>query len=726
MRNTRSAVVAQMSVDQADAEGEGETVEASAAAAPWRPWLWIAGCLAEERSRWLLWAPVAIGVGITLYFGLSIEPPGWCGAAALILSAGAGIAGRRFAAVRLAALAVGLIALGFAASQLRTEMWRAPQLRHPIGFTTVTGRVESVERTATGTRATIVAPSIEKLAAERTPHRVRLRFAGTMTPPPSGALVRVRTSLLPPPAPAEPGAYDFPQAMYFMGIGAVGFAFGTAEVLDPAAEGPFSGFLASVDRLRGRIAGMVRAVADSPAAPVTIALLNGEQTGISAPVMDAMRISGLAHLLSISGLHIALVAGIVFFTVRALLALSETAALVLPIKKIAAAMGVLAAAGYILIVGAPVPTLRSVLMTGVVMGAIILDRHPFSPRVFAATAAAVMLMAPDSMSGPSFEMSFGAVAALISGFEVAEPIISRWRQGTGWLGRALIWAGSLALTSVIASLATAPFALYHFQNVTFYGVVANMIAVPLTSVWVMPCGLLSYLLMPFGLQGPVLMAMNWGSDAVVWVAKTVASWPGALMLVPAMPDWGLTCIVWGGLWLLLWRRRWRLLGLPLIVLGMLSPALATRPDVLIADDGKMFAVRDGAGDLHLSSAKGDRIVAETWLHRDGRSECGPAWPARGEAYNGALMCDGVGCVYRKDGRTVAFVRDELALDEDCRRADVVVTQATVRHCRAPVIIDHWRSWREGAFALRLRPEGITVESAQDRRGQRPWTGGPLP
>jgi len=687
---------------------------------------WIAARLgrlaAEERGRLLLWIPVLFGVGVALYFAVPAEPPLWMGPAAFAGACLLAVLGRRRMSVLIPMIVFATIAAGFAAGQLRTRSVDAPKLARPIAGAVVTGRVETVERMATGTRVTLVDTVLDKPPPGGNPKRVRLRLVAKFPPPPSGATVRFRAALLPPASPAEPGAYDFRVAAYFAGIGAVGFAYAPAELINPAPPGIMATIGAKLDTARGDIARRVRAVADDRAGPVTTALLNGEQTGISEPVMTAMRVSGLAHLLSISGLHVAIVAGLVYATMRALGALIEPIALRLPIKKIAAVLGIAAAGAYAGLVGTPVPTARSLLVTGLGMLAVTLDRRPFSPRVLGVAALVVTAIQPEGLIGPSYQMSFGAVLALIAAFEVVEPRLARLRRDRGFVGRLLLNAASLAGTSLVASLATAPFSLFHFQNATFYGVFANMIAVPLTSIWVMPAGLIAYLLMPLGWEGPALIAMNWGSMAVVWIAETVAAWPGAIAIVPAMPGWGLPLVSLGGCWLCLWRTPGRRLwGVPVILVGMLSPFAAERPDILVDDDGGLAAVRGADGRLIPSKKRGDRIAAETWARRDGEERFAESWPDWGTGAGGLLACDPLGCVWSRDGRTVAFARRPEGAIEDCGTVDAVIAPFPVKRCPAPIVIDKWKLARDGAHALTVRADGIGVSTARDRSGDRPWT-----
>ena len=677
--------------------------------------------LAAERERWALWCPVGGGAGVALYFALPLEPPPWVGPAAT----GGGLlllwALRRRLGALVALLALLTVAAGFTVAQTRTALVAAPILTRELGPVTVSGRVLSVERQPAGARVVLGALTIDRLAPEAVPARVRLRLPATFTPPDAGTVVRLRAMLHPPAPPAEPGAFDFQRRAFFQGFGAVGFVLGAPERVEAPPVSGWDVVTVAFDRARAVIAERVRrAIPDPVEASVTAALLNGEEAAIPEPMMVAFRNSGLAHLLSISGLHVGVAAGIVFWVVRALLALVPWIALRWPIKKIAAAFGIVSAVAYTMLVGAPVPTVRSVLSTGLVLGAVILDRSPISMRLVAFAGIVTIALEPEGMLGPSFQMSFAAVAALIAAFEAVNPILARWRQGLGLPGRGLLNLGGIVLSSVVATAATTPYSLFHFQQVAFYGVLSNMIAIPVTTLWVMPCSLLAYLLMPFGLEGPALVAMNWGDRLVIWTAEVTAGLPGAALLVPAMPAAGLAAVSLGGLWLLIWTRRWRLLGLLPILWGLATPLLTARPDVLVAGDGAVMAVRGADGRLILSG-KTESHVADSWMRRDGRDEAPSVWPDAGVTLDGRTRCDALGCVHTVSGRRIALLRLPDALPDDCALADVVITATPARGCRAPLVIDRWRLRREGAQALYVAPEGVRAESLRDVRGDRPWT-----
>lgn len=684
-------------------------------------WAWLAEQLAAERERWVLWIPVGFGFGAVVYFSLRSEPPWWSGLAAVGLAALLLAGLRRRLAGAVAALGLLVMAGGFLVAQGHTARVAAPILARELPSAVVTGRVMAVERRPGAVRLTLRDPSISRVRPQDTPAALRIRVSDKHPPPPPGSVVRLRATLSPPPPPAEPGAFDFQRRAYFMGLGGTGFSVGAAEVIDAAPVTGWSRVTVAFERARGHISERVTAIIDDPIeASVTAALLNGEEFAIPDPTMNAFRNSGLAHLLSISGLHVGIAAGILFYVVRALLAAIPFVALRWPIKKIAAAFGILSALGYTLLVGAPLPTVRSVLMTGLIMGAVMLDRDPLSMRLVAFAGIVTAAMDPEGMLGPSFQMSFAAVVALIAAFEGGGPMAA-WTRDLGWFGRSLLYVGGIMLTSVIATLATLPFSLFHFQQIAFYGVLSNMIAIPVTSFWVMPWSLIAYALFPFGLEAPAVIAMNWGDRVVIWTAEFFGGLPWASLTVPAMPAGGFAAVILGGIWLCVWTRRWRWWGLAAVIAGLATPALVERPDVFVSGDGKVAAVRAASGRLSLST-KTEGRTAETWLQRDGEPNPMEPWPRSGSGADGRLGCDALGCLYRAEGHRVALLRLPDALDEDCGAAEVVIAAFPARGCRVPLVIDRWRLRREGAHTLTFDKGGIRVESVRDVQGDRPWTG----
>jgi competence protein ComEC len=547
-----------------------------------------------------------------------------------------------------------------------------------------------------------------------------------MNTPPAGLMpgdqILVRAIIQPPPPPAAPGAFDFQRQAWFDRLGAVGYAVGGSRRLDVPGGERSTSWRLWLNAQRQSVVERILAVVPGPAGAIIAALVTGEMGAITRDVMEAMRDSGLAHLLSISGLHIGLVAGCIFLVVRQVLALIPRIALNHPIKKWAAIAAWLAITFYTLFTNPSVPTQRSWLMTSLVIGAILVDRTAISMRLVAWAALVVLIAFPEALLGPSLQMSFAAVVALIAAWEVARVPLARLKAATGLAGRfGLILIGS-GMTTLVAGFASAPYALYHFNRFALYGILANMLAVPLTGIWVMPLVVVAFLLLPFGLERFALVPMAWGVEAIIWIARAVAGLSGASTLLPAMPVWGLAAVTIGGLWLCLWRRAWRLAGVPVIMIGLASVALELGPDVLVSSDGGLFAVRGPDGMLQLSNVRRDRLTRETWLRRSGQ-ERPVAWTSDPALADAPTACDAQGCIYRAKGHVVALVNDVSALVDDCARASVVIATVPVRqNCpSASVVIDRFALWRDGGHAIWLKANsGVTVESVRGWRGERPW------
>lgn len=681
---------------------------------------WLVAGLLAESGRWVLWFPVLLGVGIGVYFALDHEPPVWAGAGGILLAvAVAGFVQVRRPDWALAAWILLLaVPLGFAAAQLRTSLVAAPMLRESIGPVGVKGRVVQIDRLDKGMRLFLTDLTVPGLAIADTPNLLRISMRNTETMPLIGERVRLFAAIGPTSDAVEPGAFDFRRHLYFLGVGGTGFALGRVRRLArPADDGVL------LEQWRHVIADRVAArLPDQATAGMVTALLNGQPTAIPERDMEAMRQSGLQHLLSISGLHIALVAGLVFFLLRGVMALWPAFALRHPIKKYAAVAALVASIFYMLMVGSPVPTQRSVLMTGVMLLAVLVDRNPFSLRVVAVAALVVMLIQPETMIGPSFQMSFAAVIALVAAFEVATPWMAARRKegGQGWFGQGLTYVGSLSLTSLVAGLVTIPFGLHHFQQMSNYGLLANMIAVPVTSFWVMPWGLLSYLLMPLGLEGWAITAMGWGAEAILWTAHWVADMPGAALYLPLLPATGLVIFTLSCLWLCLWQGRIRLLGLAGMLAGLMFLPLTPRPDLRINGDGKVVGIRLADGSLAVSTRRAGRFDSAEWAQRDGLSGEPQTWPKKGSK-DGRLTCATPdACLYRLNGRTVAIALSPAAVDILCQPGiDALVTRHPVSECVAPIVVGPQALADRGAHALYLDGD-IRVDAVRAGASARPW------
>ncbi len=552
---------------------------------------WLAARLLAERERWLLWLPVALGVGIGLYFALPREPPVWLGPALLLLVGLVWLvrrahrgAGEDRAWRLAAALALAAIATGMSAASIRTHLVAAPVLERR-GAHVVEGQVLLVEDQTRGARLTLGELRIEGLDPGATPAELRVSLRSATPAVRPGDRVRLRAFLMPPSPPSEPAGYDFARQAYFSQLGAVGYGLGK---LERVAAAQTSTWRLGLARVRQRVASAIQAAVPGPPGAVAVALMTGLRGGITEAIWRDMQIAGIAHLLAISGLHLGLVAGTLFFGVRVALALVPPLALRVPTKKVAAGLALLGAFGYLLLSGATVPTQRAFIMTALMLLAVMVDRNPFSMRTIAWAALVVLLCQPESLLGASFQMSFAAVVALIATYETG--VARRPDHASGLDTRLVIYIGGVALTTLIASLATAPLAIYHFGRLPTYGILANLIAVPLTAFWIMPLGLAGLLLLPLGLGGGCFALMGRGIEVMLAVAATIAGWPASALLVAKPSVAALTVTLLGGLWLCLWRGSWRRLGVLGVALGG-----AAHPDLPAAGSADRRARPDRRG-----------------------------------------------------------------------------------------------------------------------------------
>jgi len=690
----------------------------------------------DERERWFYWLPVALIGGISLYFALPAEPSVWWFAASPVFALLLFLARRN--GVWKAALSLPFFfLLGFNAAQLQTRMSAVPMLNESVEVGWFKGMLMKAEPLPEGTRLLLKYTRIHDIPADRSPLFLRVKVKQGLAELPSpGSNVSFWGPVWPFAEPSSPGGYDFRRRFFFDRLGGTAISYGEIRVSEEAKPPRFfwDGFYLLFEQARRFLALRVGQILEGPSGAMTAALLSGQQTGIDQEVMQAMRVSGLSHLLSISGVHVSMMGLLVYVPLRAILALFPWIALRYPIKKWAALGAIIAAFLYTILVGPETPTVRSALMTAIVLLAVIADRRAMSLRLVALSAIVLMLIVPSDVMGPSFEMSFAAVLAMVVAFEKRLDHPEKEKEyfvekgPLRWFGRHV---RDIVLTSLVATAATAPFTIYHFQTFSFYGVFANMIAIPLTSFWIMPCILLTYLTAPFGLDKIFIVGTGWGVDVLISVARHVASWPYALFAFRAMPGLVLLAIVLGGFWLGLWRRRWRYVGLLPIVIGFLYPLYTTVPDVFIAEGGKDWAVRLSDGRL-VTSGSPDKFGAKAWRQQSGDPETAPSKEFKVEDKKASpfsvepsaeFLCGKGGCLFTHEGQKVAFLRSEAAASEACAKAQVVVASFVLQDCGAAHGYDAKAFEEKGSHALRFTKDGIETTTVRTHRGARPWSEG---
>jgi len=690
------------------------------------PPAWAAGLgalLLAERDRWVLWAPPALGAGIGLYYALPREPALELAVVLLGICLVLVVALRRHWPAAVLATGLALVALGFAVATWRTDRVAAPVLQKRV-VTEVAGRVNQIDTRDSGAeRVTLDQVHVAGLGPQATPEKIRITLRASDPPAAIGSRIAVRANIAPPPEPVMPGAYDFARSAWYHQLGAVGYALGPARPLPPegdAEPGLVDTWRLGLAELRHDITARIVTVVPGDAGAVAAALITGERSGISRETEEAYQASGLAHILSVSGLHIAIVSALLFFLVRGGLALIEPVALRYPTKKWAAVAAIAGTLAYTLIAGWQVAAVRSFLMSALVLVAIILDRNALSMRTVGWAALALLLVAPEVLLDASFQMSFSAVVALIAVYEASNPF--DWAKGRP--GRlVIVFVGGIGLTTLVAGFASAPFAAYHFNRFVDYGLLANLLAAPLSNFWIMPCAVLAMFLMPFGLEALGLVPMGWGIAVMNAIAEFVAGLPGAVQLVPTMPLWAILAIAAGGLWLCLWQRAWRWAGVVPILAGCVAPWFSPLPDLLVDGEARLIALRADHGFMLSHKRSAGSMVAETWSRRLAEEDWRD-WPGPGMvSADGQLRCDKNGCLWRHDGRKIGLVRKVEGMAEACGTADMVVSSEPVRdRCRSPrLVIDRFDVWRRGAHTIRFLDDGrFVVTTVAGERGLRPW------
>lgn len=550
--------------------------------------------LEAERDQLFLWLPVALGAGVALWFLLP-DPRSWL--VALLGLAGLGLVsvalGKGTRAAR--ALGVGAFAamLGLALVWARAEWKSSPVLGAPaiVRFEALVEQVqplpprELVRLRLAPTRVLADEDSGRAPDVGALPAHIRLNLAAKDVPAglSDGAVIRLRARLMPPPSAALPGAYDYAEVAWFDGIGATGRGYGPVEISRASPRGGAG--------LREALSAHVLSRVPGGAGGIAAALVTGDQGAIPLDDADAMRRAGLAHLLSVSGLHLTAVVGATMFLVLRLLALIPWLALRVRLPMVAAGAGAMAAIGYTLLTGAEVPTVRSCVAALMVLAAMALGREAITLRLVAAGAIVVLIAVPEALVGPSFQLSFAAVAAIIALHE--HPVVRGWfaRRDEALVWRLLREGGSLLLTGIVVEAVLAPIAIYHFHREGLYGSLANIAAIPLTTFVIMPAEALALLGDLIGAGAPFWWFTREAIDLLLWIAHRVAAAPGAVASLPSMPMGAFALMVGGGLWLGLWRTRWRALGFMPIAIGALWAGMTPSPDLLVTGDGHHVAVR---------------------------------------------------------------------------------------------------------------------------------------
>ncbi|WP_339107010.1 ComEC/Rec2 family competence protein [Thioclava sp. GXIMD4216] len=675
--------------------------------------IWAAGRvvrLMQAYAEILLWAPLALASGIGAWFALLSEP----GPSAYILAAGLMVcalaARRRLPMVAwFPAAFLGLMALGFCMAGLRAHLVQAPVLSFRY-YGTVEGRVLGLDRSAADQpRLLLDQVRLDRVAPEALPGRVRVSLhaaQGHLDLRP-GQRVMLTAHLMPPPPPAAPEAFDFRRIAFFQGLGAVGYSRVPVMLIAPPQAADLL-----ANRLRDRLSQLIRARVPGQAGAIASAILTGDRSALSQETNEVMRNANIYHVVAISGLHVGLVTGLVFGFVRFCLAALGRPALLWPARKIAAVVALLAATFYLWLSGGQVSTQRAWVMAAVMLGAVLCDRRALSLRNVALAAIVILLVTPEALLNPGFQLSFAATTALIVG-------LGAWTRHTKRLPKLIRAPLGFAASSLIAGLATAPLTAATFHRVADYGLVANLLAVPAMGLIIMPAGLIALALAPFRLAAPAFWVLGLGTGWLLGVADMVAGWPGSVTAVKAPPEQVVALMGGGAMLFVLSRRTGRVLALALLCLAALRWSASPRPALIVAPEAEQVGLMTPQG--RALSRDGAGFVAGVWLDADGdvapvsEAAARPAWAGEGGVR-----------VAHWQGRDLVHLTGKAAPDHlasYCHAGALIVIAAALPQTRqaAPEACTIWDRTRLAQTGAVSWDQAGSLTTVSDKVGRRLWT-----
>lgn len=572
-----------------------------------------------EQSQWILWIPVALAIGIGLYFSLSFEPSFWISLPIFLMSLFCFFFFKKIDFVRGIFLVFTLISAGFLLAQFRTVLLDTELLQFPIKSTWYVGEIKKVEPRPNDVRLTLKNVKALDENKRKYPSHIRVTWRGKQNKKVAlypGQTIKIKAVLLPPNKPVLPDGYDFRRRAYFEGIQAVGYMTASPEEIPNQSlnENLFDRYSKDLANFRNNLANRLRHDLGGIAGEIATALVTGDRSGISDQIRKAFAYSGIAHLLAISGLHISIIAGLVFLFIRRGLTLIPILALRLPIKKMAAVIAVLLTFSYLLICGATIPAQRAFIMTVILLSAILIDRQALTMRNVAISALFILVIMPESLVTPSFQLSFAAVVVLVSAYEALRNFLTNWYAGSeGILNSLLAYVGGILLTSFLATLATTPYILNTFHHFTVHAISANLVAVPMTSFVVMPLVVIKVLSLPFGELKLLNSVLKQSIEYLVLWAEFVSQWPGSLIYVPKPTFGSIMGVTFSGLWFCIWKTKWRFYGAVGFVLSFISMFYADEPDIFIDETAELIGIYGSNKQAYVNIKRRAKFARESWL-----------------------------------------------------------------------------------------------------------------
>lgn len=662
----------------------------------------------EDRPRWILWWPVGFGTGISIYFSLTFEPPIQLIIiifAFYLLGIGAALyAWRDRICIFLPSIIFLCIGMGFAVAQIRTHLFATPFLENKIEEITLRGRIIDIEEQPKNRRITLDNLTFSKEAQ----HLKKVRITVPINKPfmsMIGDYVELQSSLLPLSEPVSLNGYNFRRQAYFQGISATGRVNGSITTIKKHDH------LLWLASARHQLTQTIRHRLPGQSGEIASALITGDRSGIQPSIRQAFTDAGLAHILAISGLHLTLVAGLVFLTFRRGLALISPLAENYPIKKWAAMIVIIATLGYLAISGFGIPGQRAFIMISIIMLGIMLDRNPLSMRLVAIAASGILMLRPESLLSASFQLSFAAVIGLIAAYEDGWKPLRQWSIEGGFIRRFIAYGSGLIATTLIATLATTPYTLALFNRITLQAIVGNLLAIPLTSLVIMPAATFCVLSLPFGNMNFSFEILSFGISLLIDIAQMVASWPGAAIMISTPHPAFLGFVTYGGLWICIWKSPWRWAGGILCGIGCLTLLNNQPADIFAAGDASVIAYRKD-DTLYVSNMKRGLIYSDQWMKELGLKHK-KDWPEDLIKVRPVLLLRSHSYplkISRQMCQAKGFITNGYAWRE-CNHLNLIPR----------IFVDRYTLKRDGTYQIWIQGNEVSIKSIKRSLGIRPWT-----
>lgn len=669
-----------------------------------------------ELSRRFLWLPVLFGAGIGVYFALPMEPPPYLlpSLAALALMAIWVLRHR----ARTPTMALALLLLGAAWASLFTHHQEPVILQESLTPRPVSGVVDDIQRTEHGVRITLAEVQIADLPAEQTPQRVRisvrLKKDSALALPTIGDRLEMMAGMMTPMGPSLPHGFDFARFFFFRDLGAVGYGLPPWKIAAPV-ESPdiYQQFM----NWRLRLTENIIATLGSGIGGVAAGLITGDAKAITEEDFENLRASNLYHIIAISGEHMVVIAGVIFVSLRlmALLLLPARLKYRPQVKSLAAVVTLILVTLYLFVTGLPISAVRAYVMIALLLLAVVFHRQVDPMRSLAITALLMLMYNPSNLLEPGFQLSFAATMAIIALVEVLLLSPTAMHEQSR-LQKFLRIVATMFLVSVVAEAATGPLVAAQFNNISSYGVLANMLATPLVSLFLMPTVALFFILLPFGLESAALWLMGHGITLLLGIAEWIAGLPNAQLFVPSIPAYGVAMFALGLAWLCLWRTRVRRYGVIAMLFGVATITLNNPPDVLVGGGLKQIAFHTEDGYV-LARGRPTSMLPEMWANGLGYKQLPQAEPPH-------WRCDKLGCVARVNGIRIAFPIDAAALLNDCTQAQMVLTTFQNIDCASNKVrvISGDTLAQNSVTAMWIDENGkMRIETSSQWQGNRPWS-----